>query len=186
MDANIRVRVAQFEDARGMAKVHVDAWQQQYINILPGEFLKSLTINEREIRYRQNLSDKTRLSRHLVAENAQNEIVGLISGGRERTDSIGYDAEIYSLYVSLDAQKHGIAKWLALELAEWMIDEDLHNVMMWILQKNPNQKFLKSLGGSLIPNLKKEEEFGATRLLEIAYGWMDVEDLAKNLRHRMA
>lgn len=53
----MQIRQAQAKDAAGIAKVHVDSWRTTYTNILPAEFLKNLSYDQRTTLWDCNISD---------------------------------------------------------------------------------------------------------------------------------
>ena len=44
----ILIRKAELEDAKGIAKVHVDSWRTTYKGIVPDTFLENLSYENRE------------------------------------------------------------------------------------------------------------------------------------------
>jgi hypothetical protein len=76
------IRPAELRDAHGIAIVHVLSWQAAYRGIVPDEFLRALSIETREARWRELLS-LTSLETW-VAE-VETRVVGWISFGRHAT-----------------------------------------------------------------------------------------------------
>lgn len=53
------IRRATPEDASGIAAVHVYSWQAAYRGVVPDDFLRSLSIEDRETVWRESLEDRT-------------------------------------------------------------------------------------------------------------------------------
>ena len=77
----MQIRRANFDDVKGIAKVHVDSWQTTYKGVFPDEFLAKLSYEQRENLWKNNLEEQ----QVYVAENDSGEIVGFSVGGKERT-----------------------------------------------------------------------------------------------------
>ena len=63
----MQVTHAALEDAHAIAEIHVASRQSAYASILPTEYLTSLSVEEREERWRKCISEGT--SELLVAKN---------------------------------------------------------------------------------------------------------------------
>src|ERR1700674_303388 len=98
------VRTADIDDAPEIARVHTASWRSTYRNLLPGDFLDSLTEASYADRWRRVIGDGS--SRVYVAED-DGVPVGFASGGRERAGETGYSGELYAIYVLDDFQRRG-------------------------------------------------------------------------------
>src|SRR5699024_3828292 len=114
----MKIRKAAQQDARGIAKVHVDSWRTTYKNIVPDEFLDSLDYEDRTERWAQNVHERM----VYVAETDDGEIVGFSTGGKEREGKYdGYDGELYAIYIFEEYQGKGIGKKLVQPVADELI-----------------------------------------------------------------
>jgi len=52
----MNIREANIEDAKGIANVHVKAWQSAYKGIMPEEYLLSLSVKDKTELWLQTLS----------------------------------------------------------------------------------------------------------------------------------
>jgi len=52
----------------------------------------------------------------------------------------------------------------------------LKSVMLWTLAVNPYRGFFEALGGQVVN--EETIEIGGSRLVQVAYGWADVSELA--------
>ena len=171
---NITVRHGLIEDADSIGVVHVESWKTTYAGIVPDDYLASLNIAARATAWKARLNDKTNLI--LVAENASG-IVGFVSGGKLRDAIAGYDAELYAIYLLKQNQGQGIGKMLVRRLAEELLTRDFHQLIVWVLAKNPSTGFYASLGGSVVR--EKEIEIGEKQLTELAFAWANLNELVE-------
>lgn len=167
-----KIRKAIVTDAVGIAKVHVDSWKTTYANIVPDEYLTSLTYESREQMW-------TKAIPHgdiYVAENNGWEIVGFAKGGKERTGKYkGYDGELYAIYILQDYQGKGIGTALVKPIINEIIGVGLNSMLVLVLEDNNSRKFYESLGGRKIDTVVVE--IGGKQLSELVYGWQDIRTL---------
>ena len=167
------VRAANIEDAGLIAKVHVATWRTAYRGLLPDEFLESLTEANYEERWRRTMHDGT--SRVYVAEQDA-RVVGFASGGRERAGEVGYDGELYALYVLETAQRRGHGRRLVRAVVNGLREMGLVDMIVWVLRDNPTaRKFYERLGGIYIRS--QPIMIGSASLQEVSYGWKRLEDV---------
>ena len=106
------VRPARVNDARGIADVHVASWRTTYKGIFPDTLLDGLCVDKREQSWRETLAASEPSSVTLVACDVDGSIVGFISGGVERTGRLGYEGEVYAIYLLQLAQRQGLGTLL--------------------------------------------------------------------------
>jgi len=170
------VRPAVAEDAPAIARVHVETWQATYRGIVPQDFLDALNIPDRTALWTRQIGESD--AAILVSENGDG-LCGFISGGRLRDGAIvaemGYDAEIYTLYVLPSAQGQGAGRSLMQALAGHLAGSGLRRPVVWALEENPWCAFYERLGGRRVA--QKMIEIGGKSLSDIAYGWDDLAEI---------
>ena len=72
--ADFQIREALLTDARGIAKVHVRAWQSAYSGLVPDSYLQSLTVELRTNTWIKNIENGLPKTHILIADT--NRIVG--------------------------------------------------------------------------------------------------------------
>ena len=128
------VRRAQPADARAIADVHVRTWQAAYRHAFPDEVLDTLSVDERETRWRQSLEEGYAVC---VAES-DGAIVGFSAAGPSRTEE---DAgELYAIYVLPEAWGTRAAPELMAAAKEWFAQEGYATAMLWVLADNPRAR----------------------------------------------
>ncbi len=172
----MRIRVATPDDADQVARILVDTWRAAYAHIFPAEFLAALSYEERAVRWRNRLAEAGPELFTLVVEACDGELSGLVSGGVEHDGVAGYDGEIYAVYVAPAHHRCGIGRQLMAAGAHRLAMAGYRAVMLWVLEENQRARaFYEALGGQ--PVSRKSVVIGDTPVIEVAYGWKDVNFL---------
>jgi GNAT superfamily N-acetyltransferase len=165
-------RRALLSDAGAIAQVHVATWRTAYRGIVPQACLDSLDLNARK----QNWAEW--LGRDGVAvfvAEAEGRLCGFIAGGRLREPVGDCDCEIYAIYVLADAQRRRIGSGLMSLLASDLAAKGFARPAVWVLAANPSRHFYTRLGAQ--PIAEKPIEIGGVELVEVAYGWENMDPL---------
>ncbi len=158
-----------------MARVHVDSWRSTYAGLIPDAYLKSLSHDESEARWRARMNDSPDNVYH-VAESSSGEVVGFACGGSNRGDGhFGFEGELYALYLLAEHQRRGCGSLLMRAVAEALQRAGYGSMLTWVLADNPSRRFYEAVGGR--PLGSREVEIGGARLEEVAYGWDDLRSL---------
>ncbi len=167
----LSVRPAEIADARRIAQVHVATWRSAYRELLPQEFLASLSETHYEERWARTLSDAT--ARVYVAESSEG-VVGFASGGRERAGEDRYDGELYALYVQPRAQGLGFGRRLVSAVVESLREGGFSDMIVWVLRDNSGARgFYERLGGVYVRT--QPITIGSAVLQEVSYGWRSLD-----------
>ncbi len=169
------IRPARPVDARQIATIHVRTWRLAYRGIIPDEFLDSLSIDEREAVWQQDL-----LVGHpkvWVAEYGEG-VLGWISAARSRdADATGSTGEIWAVYVEPEHWRKGIGHALCDTAEQALFSDGFVEVTLWVLEDNERAlKFYKSNGYVVDGCTAKASERARKSLREVR--------LRKQLRNR--
>jgi GNAT superfamily N-acetyltransferase len=170
------IRDATVEDADGIARVHVTAWQETYRGLMSDEFLDRLSVEQRAKRWKQTLSDPADVYHRVIVAGNDNEIVGFANYGKNRSDDAEYRGELFAIYVLKKFQGQGIGRELVKRVAQGLLAQDISSMLVWVLAKNPYRRFYESLGGVRLR--EQMIDFAGESLREKAYGWRDIRLLA--------
>ncbi|MEW5872266.1 MAG: GNAT family N-acetyltransferase [Chloroflexota bacterium] len=171
MTTTLAIRPAQIDDARAMARVHVDTWRAAYVGIVSDEHLANLSYARCQAGWIEHLSDpQGELT--FVAETQAGQIVALVSGGPLREPLEGFDGELYVLYVLPAFQGLGCGRLLVERLAGELARQGYSSLVIWVLKDNPACRFYEKLGGRR--NGEKVVEIGGEPLVDVAYVWPDL------------
>jgi ribosomal protein S18 acetylase RimI-like enzyme len=168
------VRPAHPDDAAAIAHVHVASWRTTYRDLLPAEFLASLTESGYTERWRRVIGEGS--SRVYVAEEA-GEVVGFASCGRERAGETGFAGELYAIYILDSAQRRGHGRELVRAAVGGLREMGLKDMIIWVLRENrPARRFYERLGGVYVRS--QPITIGSATLEEISYGWRSLDDVS--------
>ena len=133
-------------DVEEIARVHVQCWQESYANILPDEFLRSLSIDARIEQWRQTVSDPQVFK--LVACNA-GRIVGFVSCGPASDGAgKGADGEILAIYILKAYHGRKIGRTLIAAAARFWVSKGGRNLIVLFMADNSQAAaFYEALGG---------------------------------------
>jgi len=168
----IQIRKAVVEDAKGIAKVHIDSWRSTYKGIVSDDFLEKLNMESKMEHWREIIGKPVDEYQVFVAKG-EKKIMGFIDGGKNREDTDGYDAELYAFYLLEEAQKKGIGREMLRKLAEELRSGGFSSLIVWVLKDNPSRIFYEKMGGVYVGTKLLQE----LSVEEIAYGWKDIRVL---------
>ncbi len=168
--ANVRLAIP--SDAAAIARIHVETWRATYAGLLPERMLANMRADGHRESWLGVLSGQRGRQTVLVAERPRQGPIGFLSAGRARAPLPGYEAEIYTIYVSPDHQDQGVGSDLLNACFQRLDQQHLHGAMLWVLAKNPSRFFYEATGGVMIAH-RKERLWGVV-LPELAYGWPDL------------
>ncbi len=167
------VRPAQQDDAAAIARVHVASWRTTYRDLLPAEFLASLTEPGYTERWQRVIGEGS--SRVYVA-GEEGEVVGFASCGRERAGETGFDGELYAIYILDSAQRRGHGRELVRAAVAGLREMGLKDLIIWVLRENAQaRRFYERLGGIYVR--KQPITIGPATLEEVSYGWRNLDDV---------
>lgn len=149
-DSTISVRRASQEDAHGIARVHVRSWREAYAHVFSPYLLEGLSVRARTERWTRTLSEGAEV---WVAE-ANGEIVGWASAGRQREVDAPASRELTGIYVLRDYYGSGAGQ-LLLDAA--LGDEAAY---LWVLADNPRALAFYRRNGFAHDGVTKVDTFG--------------------------
>lgn len=186
----VMLREAREGDAEGLAYVHITAWQTAYREVLPANYLDALTPASRTERWQERLAWQSEAEFTFVAEattsagDEERKLVGFVAGGPERDGTIGYDHEIWGVYLLQEWRGCGIGRRLVAAAAAWVRARGGRSLLLWVLKDNWRARaFYEALDGQLLPG-EKAITIGSTSLIEVAYGWPDATKLIDGAKAR--
>lgn len=173
-EMNLLIREANVEDSAGIARVQVDTWRNTYREIVPQHFLDEMDYEQRSEAWKEQLAKG---DSYIFVADMDKVVCGFISGGRLREPLVGYDGEIYAVYILPEAQRHGCGRAMMRRMAQVLSEDGLKSMAVWVLEKNPACEFYARLGGKRAA--EQEIEIGGAKLVEVAYGGSNLRALAE-------
>jgi GNAT superfamily N-acetyltransferase len=168
MNGTVAIRKARPGDAEAVARIYVEAWRDTYPLVLPAKLLLGMTIEGQTARWRNAIAMAVREAVY-VAEDDAKRVVGMTSLGRARDSGLGYDAEIYTLYVAPLRTGAGIGRALLKGAFTALAERGHTRCVIWAHAKNPARFFYEAMGGKLIA--ERATAMAGVPVPEVAFGW---------------
>jgi GNAT superfamily N-acetyltransferase len=149
MSRTVAIREARPGDARAIAEIHVEGWRWGYRDILPGEHLDGLSIDEREAVWLQGLTDPTPGTARFVAVD-DGHVVGFVGTGPAEDDFAPPPpdaAEVYAIYLLEEVQGMGVGRALIDRATEAMRANGSEHAVLWVFEANDRaRRFYEAAG----------------------------------------
>jgi ribosomal protein S18 acetylase RimI-like enzyme len=169
----LTVRTARPEDAADLARIYIESWQDTYAGVISHTLLGAMSLRIHTARWQKTIKSMEKHSGAvLVAEAAQFGAIGLCSLGKARDSGLGYDGEIYTLYVDPAFLGRGAGRALLTGAFEALKDRKMRSCLIWAHAHNNACFFYEAMGGrrvamrstKLLGELTPETGFGWKRL----------------------
>lgn len=164
----ITFRKARPGDADAIARIYVESWRDTYPSLLPAKLLLGLTLEGQTARWRSAIMMAARESVFVVEDDKQT-VLGMTSLGRARDSALGYDGEIYTLYVHPLVTGRGIGRALLSGGFGALSENGFGGCVIWAHAQNPARFFYEAMGGRLAGE-RTTSMMGAP-VPEAAFGW---------------
>jgi ribosomal protein S18 acetylase RimI-like enzyme len=162
------VRAARPEDAMGVARIYIESWHDTYAAILPARLLCAMTPKGQAARWRAAIRARGR-EQVLVAESEKYGLVGMSSVGPSRDAGLGYDAEVYTLYVDPAFLGRGAGRALLRGGFASLRTRGFSSCLIWAHARNPVRFFYEAMGGRLVA--ERVQRLMGDPVPEAAFGW---------------
>ena len=103
----LRVRMARPEDAADLARIYIESWQDAYAGVISHSLLSGMSVKAHTARWQASIKNMDRQGAILVAEETRFGPIGLCSLGKARDKGVGFEGEVYTLYVDPAFQGRG-------------------------------------------------------------------------------
>lgn len=166
----MKIRPAVLTDARSIAHVHVASWRAAYAGVVPQAHLDSLDEAHFTEQWEHWITSETSAT-FCVAE-VDGDLCGFAAAGPIRKLISFYDAELYAIYLLPEMQGQGIGRGLFDYIADELVAQKRHHLLLWSLRDNPSTGFYRRLGGEAVA--EDVCEIGGEVLPTVAFGWTDI------------
>lgn len=172
------VRRANYEDAETIADIHFKTWKSTYTELIDEKDITNMTYENRKILW-ETILRMPRKEQCIFVIEVNNDVVGFIFGGPERTDNENYDSAIYDIYIMDGFQKQGLGAKLLKAFAKEMKKLGNKSMLVWVLTQNPSSRFYERYDAQLAGEVATT--IGEGSYEETAYGWKDIDKLISSL-----
>ncbi|HWE06927.1 MAG TPA: GNAT family N-acetyltransferase [Rhizomicrobium sp.] len=162
------IRIARPEDAAAVARIYIESWHDTYAAILPVRMLCAMTPKGQAARWRAAIRARGR-EQVLVAESDRHGIVGMSSIGPSRDGGLGYDGEVYTLYVDPAFFGRGAGRALLRAGFASLRTRGFSSCMIWAHARNPVRFFYEAMGGRLVA--ERVQRLMGDPVPEAAFAW---------------
>lgn len=166
------IRLAEPEDAPGIAKVQVESWNTTYPGIVPKSYLDSLDVKKREKIWKQAV-----VNQPLYVAEMDGEIVGFAIGGENRDKNTypEFDGELYAIYSYQCVHGRGIGRALFESTARNLAERGYKKMVVSVLAENPAVNFYKYMGGYYLG--EETITIDGVSIQESFYGYDDINNI---------
>jgi GNAT superfamily N-acetyltransferase len=165
-DLALSLRQARPSDAADLARIYIESWQDTYPGLLPHGLLGGMSLKSHTARWRSTIRNGGGV---LVAEADKAGVIGLASMGPARDGSLGFDGEVYTLYVDPAFLGMGTGTALLHGAFAALKDRKYHSCLIWSHARNNACFFYEAMGGQRIA--ERTTRLGGAPVPEIAFGW---------------
>ena len=173
----MQIRQAKAEDAAGIAKVHVDSWRSTYKDIMPAEFLRSLSYGNRTDLWKNNIAVKEDYV--VVAVTDEGTILGFGTASKRATNTVEKSGDLTSIYLLEEYKGQGIGKMLLKELFLHFKQLDYERIFVEVLEANETKYFYEYYGAELIKTVDIKIE--GNILKELIYEWRNIDAVLEKM-----
>ncbi|SPL69269.1 GNAT family N-acetyltransferase [Acinetobacter stercoris] len=138
------IRLANVEDAKHIAQVHVQSWQETYQGMVDQAIIDSKTLEKRTTMWKMVLADSQQ--RVWVYEENDN-ILGFSDVCFSPSKR---DAELKAIYILKEAQGKGVGSHFLNELFKILKQQKYQSLSVYVFQKNPSRYFYEKFGAKLV------------------------------------
>ncbi len=168
----MNIRKAVIEDAIGIGKVHVEAWQETYKGLLCEEYLNSISVGEKTKKWKEIIQDDVKTERILVIENELRDIVGFAFYGVNNEKEYEYDGDLHAMYILKAYQNRGYGSKIIKIAVKELVDLGCNSLIIWALKYNPYCRFYEKIGGIKVG--ERQHTYGNQEVKLVGYGWKDI------------
>lgn len=171
MQIPVTIRQATLVDAQTIAEVHVRSWQWAYRNLIPNDYLDSLsaTLNRRIEARRDQLAHLPPQNRWWVAEHADHIAGFAMTGPSRDSDAPPLTAEVFAIYLAPNAAGKGIGRILFEYAVEDLRQREYDQATLWVLESNARARRFYEVAGWTLDGGSKSEERPGVVLHEVRY-----------------
>jgi len=167
-DLALQIRQARQGDAADVARVYMESWHDTYPGVLPSSLLRAMTPKGQTARWEASICTQGREA-VLVAESVREGIVGMASLGGSRDGGVGFDGEVYTLYVDPSYYGRGVGRTLLKGAFVVLRKKGMSSCVIWAHAHNNARFFYEAMGGRLIA--ERTATMMGEPVPEVAFGW---------------
>ncbi len=167
---SVVVRDMRIEDADQLGAVHVRSWQAAYRELMPADYLASLSVEERAAMWRERLGSTAAPGVHRMVAESGSTIIGFVLAG----PAVGIEEEprigqLYAVYVDPDHWDTGIGHLLFAAGMEALSEDGFETAVLWVHPGNIRARSFYEAHGWVADGAEQTEELYGIVAPEIRY-----------------
>ena len=174
-DLALSLRQARPGDAVPLARVYIESWQDTYAAILPHSLLSGMSV---EVHAARSGAPSAR-ARCWWRKTPRHGVIGLAGFGAARDRGLGFDGEVYTLYVAPDFLGRGVGRALLHGAFAAMKTRAFQSCVIWAHAQNHACFFYQAMGGVRVA--ERRVMLGGQEVGEVAFGWKRLALKSKRL-----
>jgi ribosomal protein S18 acetylase RimI-like enzyme len=164
----VAVRAATLSDVSAIADLHLASWRTAYRGIVPEAYLRDVTLEGRQARWRRALSaPESRHTDTLVAADGD-DVVGVCSFG-PRQDGTASTGEIHSLHIQPEQRRAGLGTLLLNNAIRRLAERGFVSAVLWVLEANAGARQFYEVLGWLPTGEQRVESRDGHAIPEVRY-----------------
>jgi GNAT superfamily N-acetyltransferase len=163
----VELRLAEPDDAMGVARVHVRAWQAGYRTLVPDEYLDRLRPEDRAQRYTLGSRDPARPVTIVATEGGL--ICGFATTAPARDRDVPAHGELCALHVDPDYWGRRIGVALVSAARARLLDLGFHDAVLWVLRGNSRAQRFYAIDGWTPDGRQRTDSAWGTLIDEVRY-----------------
>ncbi|HWC62702.1 MAG TPA: GNAT family N-acetyltransferase [Rhizomicrobium sp.] len=175
-DLALSLRQARPSDAADLARIYIESWQDTYAGILPHSLLAAMSLKTHTIRWQSQMRGAGLV---LVAEDRNHGVVGLSSLGGARDSGLGFEGEVYTLYVDPAFFGRGVGRKLLHGAFAALKERKFHSCLIWSHARNNACYFYEAMGGQRVA--ERVTRLAGEPTPEVAFGWKRLATSSRRL-----
>lgn len=153
------VRAAALTDVAGMARVHVDSWEETYRGLMPDALLDDPdAFDNRQQMWTRALDEAHQRSHTCAVAEADDQIVGVAMSGPSRDDDRPDERELFILYTYQAVQGSGAGQGLL----DAVVDPGAA-CHLWVADPNPRAQAFYRKNNFVADGSVKSDDFDGVR-----------------------
>ncbi len=166
----VTVRLAVVDDARAMARIHVDGWRAAYRGQMPDALLDSLSVDQRTEHRRKDIeTPRSPEHRSWVAVDGASIVAFAVTGPSRDAGAAADVAELFAIYVDPARWGAGAGKTLLAHVVDDLRRRGRAAVTLWVLDTNARARRFYEAAGFAADGTEKVEPFAGAPLREVRY-----------------
>lgn len=162
------IRNANIIDIENISNLYITNWKNTYSELLPQDFLDSLTVNSAICKWSNYLNSE---NNKLFVAYEKDEFLGFVSSKVDDEDAHWWYLD--SLHVNKDARGHGVGTKLIYEVGKYALTNNYKSMSICIVCGNDNAGNLyKKLGATHYKYFV--DDFGGTKSNSQKLVWRDL------------